>query len=394
MPFNSETRLTRRQWLAKAIVAGGSLLSGVGLLGCNSFERRMSADSFAGGKLIGDVRFANESDLRLDTPLWTELDGRLYHDISTLTSDDLVTPTEKFYIRTRASQLLSSQKRWSIRMSGFGRLSNLSMKEIATKSKPLGLQLMECAGNSRSGHFGLISVADWIGVPLLNIFEHSSARLDESRIRLSGFDTYSTKSLTSISGASWIFSFKDLEISGAFLATHMNGLPLVLDHGAPVRLVVPGWYGCACIKWVNEIALVEDSSAATSQMQEYANRTHQNGVPVLASEYEPATIDPAAVPIRVEKWIVDGRVKYRIVGIVWGGSAIAKSLNIRLDRQDEAKVKLIYPLEKQPWAIWTHAWRPPKVGDYEIRMTIGDLGVRTRRLDSGFYTRTVRILDV
>ena len=66
--------------------------------------------------------------------------------------------------------------------------------------------------------------------------------------------------------------------SRAFLATGMNGAPLGPDHGFPLRLVVPGWYGCTAIKWVNEIALLDDTAPATDQMREYAGRTHQDPV--------------------------------------------------------------------------------------------------------------------
>ena len=111
----------------------------------------------------------------------------------------------------------------------------------------------------------------------------------------------------------------------------MNGQSLNKDHGAPVRLIVPGWYGCTSIKWVNAITLVDENFLATSQMQEFAGRTHQQGVPKLARDYRPATIDQAAMPIRIEKWFVDGRIKYRVVGILWGGSRPVKALEIRFN---------------------------------------------------------------
>ncbi len=75
------------------------------------------------------------------------------------------------------------------------------------------------------------------------------------------------------------------------------------------------------IKWVNAISIVDDDAAATSQMQEYAFKTHQQGIPKLAREFEPAKPDPAAMPIRVEKWIVNNQIKYRVVGILWGCSS-------------------------------------------------------------------------
>ena len=87
----------------------------------------------------------------------------------------------------------------------------------------------------------------------------------------------------------------------------MNGEPLSPDHGFPARLVVPGWYGCACVKWVTAIDLVGADERPTSQMQEFAERTHQvgpGGAPTRARDFQPATMDLAAMPIRVEHWQV------------------------------------------------------------------------------------------
>ncbi len=95
-----------------------------------------------------------------------------------------------------------------------------------------------------------------------------------TRVLVSGFDDHSQPSRSSVAGASWIFTFEQLEAAGAFLATEMNGKPLSPDHGFPVRLVVPRWYGCACIKWVNEILLVDEEAPVTSQMREFAGRGH------------------------------------------------------------------------------------------------------------------------
>jgi len=124
---------------------------------------------------------------------------------------------------------------------------------------------MECAGNSDPANFGLMSVATWTGFPMSAVIE----QLGDAgpRILVSGTDP-AGPSATSARGASWIFSRQDLE--RAVLAMQMNDAPLPADHGGPVRLVVPGWYGCACIKWVDRIERVADDAPATSQMLEFA----------------------------------------------------------------------------------------------------------------------------
>ena len=111
----------------------------------------------------------------------------------------------------------------------------------------------------------------------------------------------------------------------------MNGQPLPKDHGKPVRLVVPGWYGCSEVKWVNEIKLVDDKQPATLQMLEFADRTGQLSIAIRGSarftpwgRHWPATTSRRAStrqPCRYASsngsWT--GKLAYRVVGITWGG---------------------------------------------------------------------------
>jgi hypothetical protein len=246
-------------------VAGGAIAASVGGVEWLRFRGE--------GKLVGTVPFDDQGRAPLDTPVDEELDGRQYTDLSHLDRDLLITPTAQFYIRTRVSHLLGTGKPWSIRAGNL----RISMDGLKSQAQPQGVHLMECAGNTRAASFGMISVAQWDGVPLAALLDRAGFA-KKARIPVSGFDEYSAPPQTpSIPGASWIFSRQDIDGSRAFLAIAMNGQPLTPDHGAPVRLALPGWYGCACIKWVNEIRAVDESAEATSQMKKYAARTHQHG---------------------------------------------------------------------------------------------------------------------
>lgn len=403
MPLNFKSISSRREWLAASILSGGAVfLGGESLLAAlhGEISRYSSSsfpalDQFAAGKLLGTVDFVGEPRVPMDSVLGLELDGRLYTDLSSLAADHAITPTEKFYIRTRASKLLDASKPWLINVGSAENQKGITVQQILRDAVPQGVHVMECAGNTKAAHFGMISAADWAGVPISKITEWMPIKNGAARILISGFDTYSTGSTSSVAGASWIFSWDDLLGAKAFLATKMNGQPLTPDHGAPVRLIVPGWYGCVCIKWVNAISIVEENAAATSQMQEYAFRTHQQGVPALAGEFSPATVDIAAMPIRVEKWSVNGQIKYRVIGIAWGGSQPAKALQIRFNPdEDFVTVDSIQPAGNNSWGFWSHTWTPRKPDTYIIRLKVPDNSIRTRRLDMGFYARSVRIMDI
>jgi DMSO/TMAO reductase YedYZ molybdopterin-dependent catalytic subunit len=396
----TKAMLTRRNFTKNGAMCGGALLVGFErlVLPMPGFGARQPQlhDPLSGGQRLGLVEFRREGSAPVETVMGEELDGRLYTDLANLSMKDAVTPTEKFYVRTRASKLMPDAKGWQVRVEGLAeKPRTLTLENLTKAAKPMGQHLMECAGNVPLVRFGMISVAGWSGVPLAEVLDGTGAKPQAPRVLISGFDQYATKSATSIPGASWIFSLEDLRSAKAFLATEMNEGPLTSDHGAPVRLVVPGWYGCTCIKWVNRIALVRETAEATSQMQEYAARTHQRGLPALARDFQAATLDPAAMPVRVEKWLVEGKIKYRAVGITWGGTAPIKNLMIRFNPEEEyVAVDGFSQTKNDPWTFWTHAWSPKEPGTYSIRLAITDPGVRTRRLDSGYYVRTVEIQEV
>ena len=339
--------------------------------------------------------FLNEP-AALEVPQGSELDGRLYTDLSALEGPDALTPAEKFYIRTRASELLPDSTSWQVKLGGLvERPVNLAIESLKKTAKPMGSHLMECAGNVRLARFGLLSVGSWAGISMAEVLDHAKTKSAAGRVLISGFDRYAQESRTSMPGASWIFAREQLEKAGAFLATELNGQPLARDHGAPVRLVVPGWYGCTCIKWVNEITFVAEHAVSTSQMREYAARTAQKGVPELGKDFQPAAIEQAAMPVRIEKWRVAGKIRYRVVGIAWGGAQPVRVLQIRFNpEEDYVPIDNFRQVKNDPWTLWTHDWSPKAPGTYAIRLAVKEPAVQARRLDSGYYVRSVEITEI
>src|SRR5271155_3830382 len=124
MPKSWKTHFTRREWLSASMLASGSWIAGAELFSSARFlhaagrflSQHPEQDPFAGGKHVGDVDFVGEGLVPLDTPTGAELDGRLNTDLSSLGFADFTVPVERFYIRSRASQLLDLKKPWSIRV--------------------------------------------------------------------------------------------------------------------------------------------------------------------------------------------------------------------------------------------------------------------------------------
>jgi len=376
------TRITRREFLLDAALAPALA------------RLQPPAD----GRLLGTVPFGAPGGRRtpLNQLLGSGLDARLFTDLTTLGNPQsgLITPNERFYVRTAAPGNLRPRQQ-PPSLPGGTEVAGIDFARLERTPGPVrvGPYLMECAGNSDPANFGLMSVATWTGFAMSSVIEQLAGDRAGRRILVSGTDP-TGPSATSVHGASWIFSREDLE--RAVLAVQMNDAPLPADHGSPARLIVPGWYGCACIKWVNRIEWVADDAPATSQMLEFAARTHQTPSAKAAREFVPATIDTAAMPVRVEKWRVDGRLEYRITGIIWGGSKPTNALSIRFKSGGPwARVEHCpLPTSTLTWSLWTHTWRPDAPGRYEIVLRVDDQSIRARRLDLFFYVREINIEEV
>ena len=325
------------------------------------------------------------------------LDTRVFTDLSSLSADQLITPTDRVFVRTAAPVGIEQRaSTWQVALGAGPAAALLGIDELRRLSRPQGAHLIECAGNNDPDNFGLLSVADWDGVPVADLLPRLSPGRDAYGVLVSGVDDEAQTARSSVPGASWILTLSDLPRLGAFLATRMNGAPLSTEHGSPVRLVVPGWYGCAWIKWVNELRLVEADAEVTAQMAEFASRTHQNGRPARADAYQPPVIDLAATPVRVERWRVNGALEYRVVGIAWGGQQPATSLAIRFGSREPWTTFDVCPAPSAPrtWSLWTYRWKPAEPGLYNIALSSPDRSVRTRRLDMFFYSRRVRVDEV
>jgi DMSO/TMAO reductase YedYZ molybdopterin-dependent catalytic subunit len=400
------TAATRRRFLGAS--AGAAL--GTWLAPAEPAVLRALAAANGGDRRLGTLPFVGEGTFPLDTSVGAGLGQRRALDLSTLSRGTLLTPADRFFVRTGCPDRLPATTSWKVRVHGLvERAIELSVEDLRREATSQGAQLLECSGNSRAAHFGLMSAARWTGVPLERVLARVVALPRATQVLVSGFDQHSAPDPDSVPGASWIFGLDRMREAGAFLATEMNGAPLRRDHGHPLRLFVPGWYGCTAIKWVNEIALVDDAAPPTDQMREYAGRTHQDPVgprdaaliragrrpegPPLAKDFRPATIDPAALPVRVEKLGgADGTISYRIVGILWGGPIPARGLEIRLNPDLAfAPVEQIARPDGRTWTLWSHRFRPPAPGRYRIELAVADPGVRTRRLDAGFYAREIEI---
>jgi DMSO/TMAO reductase YedYZ molybdopterin-dependent catalytic subunit len=389
------TKPTRREALARMASASAGL-------GWSSLERLAAQQPCSGdaaaGTLIGTLPLS-----RPGAPVQpfgvkfggTGLDARLITDLSRLEPGHLVVANPLAFVRTECPPAVARRRGpWHLRTTGLlRREGSLTLDELLKSARPMGTHLCECAGNNNPANFGLMSVAAWDGIPLADLLSRLDVVQDAAAVLIGGVDHDGQKSGSSTPGASWVIPLASVDRLGAFLALRMNGEPLPLDHGRPVRLVVPGWYGCAWIKWVDSIRLVGANEPATSQMREFAGRTHQASRHDRARDYAPPDIQAAAMPIRVERRLTAAGIDYRIVGILWGGRQPVDRLAIRFGDDGPWTPFPVCPAPaaSSAWSLWEFRWRPREPGIYRIFVRIPDASIPQRRLDSGYYRRDVTI---
>jgi DMSO/TMAO reductase YedYZ molybdopterin-dependent catalytic subunit len=391
--------LSRRQVLGRIAATGATTLIDPGAVLARLVANQPCAGQGA-GTLLGTLPLfrsgapAQPFGVKLGGP---GLDARLVTDLSTLEPDRLITPTALAFIRTESPAAAAHHNPWTIRASGLiADPGALMFDDLTDRARSMGPHLLECSGNNNPANFGLMSVCEWDGVLLSNVISRFRPSAAATSVLVGGMDHEGQRSADSIGGASWVFPLASLDRLGPFLAVRMNGEALSADHGAPVRLVVPGWYGCSWIKWVNEVRLTAADEPATSQMKEFAGRTHQAGRHDFARDYTSADIQTAATPIRVEKRRGPTGIEYRIVGIVWGGDRPVVRLAIRFRAEDTWTPFSICPGPNthRMWSLWEYRWKPAAAGVYDIALRVPDPAVPQRRLETGYYMRQVKVEDV
>ena len=130
----------RREFLRVSLLGSGALLLGFDKLSGFARPQNERDNPFQGGKQLGTLEFKGESQAPLDTMIGAGLDARQFSDLSRLSPEQLVTPTEKFYVRTAASELLDPSTPWMINVSGLVQEPvHLTLDELHKSAKPMGM---------------------------------------------------------------------------------------------------------------------------------------------------------------------------------------------------------------------------------------------------------------
>lgn len=155
----------------------------------------------------------------------------------------------------------------------------ISLAELAALPQRHVTVTMECAGNGRLGmeplptgepwRYGAVSTTTWSGVSLRVLLERAGLAANVIEILGLGADAGPRDDATGEVRFARSLPLADAMHPDTIVATHMAGAPLSVDHGAPVRLIVPGWYGMASVKWLASLEAITEPFAGYFQQQRY-----------------------------------------------------------------------------------------------------------------------------
>jgi DMSO/TMAO reductase YedYZ molybdopterin-dependent catalytic subunit len=235
---------------------------------------------------------------------------------------------------------------------------------------------LECAGNGRAlldPHvvsqpwlLEAVGTARWRGTPVVDLLEEVGVRADAVELVFAGLD----RGVEAEEAQSYArsLSLEQLRDSEAILAYEINGVPLPPQHGFPLRLVVPGWYGMTSVKWLARITAVSEPFAGHQQRHAYRIRQAEDEEGVPVTRIQPRSlITPPGIPdfATRRRFVPAGRS--RIQGRAWSGFAQIASVDVSVDGGGTWGEAELVGDDLGPWAwrSFAYGW-DAEPGEYEL----------------------------
>jgi len=245
----------------------------------------------------------------------------------------------------------------------------LTLEQLKSLPKKQITATLECSGNGAGKTFlGAIANTRWTGTPLATLLKECGIQPEAVEVAFWGADKGKEKIREQEYEQNFArtLSIADAMKDDVLLAWEMNGRPLAPGHGFPVRLIVPGYFGIAWVKWLGRIELRD---------RRLMNRFTARDYVIIRSEPRPdgttAWKESAVGPIDVKSVVArvtrrkDGTVV--ISGAAWADSAGVKSVEVKIDNGpwQPATISRDHD-EPNTWRFWTFQWDHAKPGEHTL----------------------------
>lgn len=283
---------------------------------------------------------------------------------------DPLTPTELFYRRSNFVVPEIDAADWSLAIGGDVRTPLvLRLDDLQALPSRTVTVTMECAGNARAfvtplppgqpWALGAVSTATFTGVPLHAVLERAGVLDGAVEVLFVGADSGEVSPERTVRFA------RSLPLALArhpdvLLAWEMNGEPLPPQHGHPLRLVVPGWYGVASVKWLTEIRVLDAPFDGHFQTERYiylGEPGTADGTPVTHMRVRALIVQPG------EDEPVAAGAATVIRGCAWSGEAPVARVEVSVDGGATWRdAQLGTAPSPYAAAAWSIAWTPAHPG--------------------------------
>jgi len=315
---------------------------------------------------------------------------------------EFITPTKSFYVRSHFPAPKIDKDKWRLRVEGevekpfeinFEELTKLESKKIPS--------MLECAGNGRSflepkvkgvqWHIGGVGNAEWTGVPLSILLERAGIRKNATEIILEGADRGKLEDPKAPHGEiHFARSIPMAKARDVVLAYKMNDVDVPVEHGFPVRAIVPGWYAVASVKWLQRIIVTDHPFGGYYQTFDYAYWKHDGGQSRLTALSEMQT--KAVITHPADGETVPTNSNMRVRGAAWTGKGEIKKVELSTDGGSTwSPAKLIGESRQHAWRLWEFDWKPTAPGKATLIARATDSNGQTQPLERDFDRGTYMI---
>lgn len=297
-----------------------------------------------------------------------------------------ITPADHFYVRNHFAIPALDATDWRLTVGGHVlRRRTYSLEELLALRSHTRVVTLECAGNDRSAldrqlpdlqwGLGAAGTAAWTGVRLVDILDEAGLTAGACEVVFRGADCGHVDGRAETTFFERSLALADIAGGGALLAYAMNGAPLPRQHGYPLRLVVPGWYGMASVKWLTDIEVIDRSFEGHFQTDRYRYEWLQDGqalsAPVRQQRVRAVITEPVA-----GQQLHRGEVTIR--GLAWSGVAPIAQVWISVAERPWRQARLLGRPARGRWRQWELGVELDQPGPLTVRACAVDHAGRTQ----------------
>ena len=270
--------------------------------------------------------------------------------------DSWITPNSEFFSVSHFGQPAIDENDWRLEVTGLiNRPLTLTLADLKARARQDVDLTLECSGNTGLPFLiGAVGNARWTGTPLASLLEEAGVQDDGIEVVFFGSDIgeITVRDIPMEVNFARSMSLEDAMSPDNLLVYEMNGEPLPQANGFPLRLIAPGWYGIANVKWLKRIELRPSRYMGHFMAREYVTiRQEERNGEMVWLETSVGRDLLKSVPAKVIK---DGD-QYEIMGAAWG--APIQRVEVQIDNGPWQAAQLGQGQgDEYTWTFWHLDW--------------------------------------